>query len=487
MLGRSQTREWWRGVFVLLLVLLPAVVQAEDQPNMLILLGDDINRSSLGPWGGQALTPHLNQLAADGLRLDNVYANVAMCAPFRQEFFSGRSAWRTRAMPNHAHSVAGTRSLPHFLRPLGYQVGLLGKKHIGPREAYPFDNLGDLPKTKDGNAQAVTASRTYIRQAAQEGKPFCLVVASHDGHGPYTTGDRSQYPTAALKLPADAIDTPEYRRELQAHLAEVTNLDALLGQLRAVLEAEGVAKNTLVLFCSEQGNALPFSKWTCFDDGLASGVVVSLPGVIAPGTESEAMTWIADLAPTLLAMAGGNPRDETFDGKSQWQNWTGGETVVHQYAFSAFSNCNIIDNQQRVYPIRAVRDRRYTLIWSPRHADEITSNTTLTRALSRLQHQGSGKPKNLADSWVAKWQAEKSERPEQSERLELLVHRLHHRPEWALYDRLSDPDELVNLVERPDHQQEYARLKKALVNWLTDWKDSDPVATEKSFLKPAAH
>ena len=63
MLGSSQTREWWRVVFVLLLVLFPAVVQAEDQPNILILLGDDINRSSLGPWGGQALTPHLDQLA----------------------------------------------------------------------------------------------------------------------------------------------------------------------------------------------------------------------------------------------------------------------------------------------------------------------------------------------------------------------------------------------------------------------------------------
>jgi len=104
-----------------------------------------------------------------------------------------------------------------------------------------------------------------------------------------------------------------------------------------------------------------------------------------------------------------------------------------------------------------------------------------------LQNRSSGKPKNLADSWVAKWQAEKSERPEQSERLELLVHRLHHRPEWALYDRQNDPDELVNLVERAEHQQECVRLKKALVNWLADWNDSDPVATEKSFLKPAAH
>lgn len=477
----SRAARRWNIFGSMLFLLLPAVIQAEERPNILILLGDDINRSSLGPWGGQAITPHLNQLAADGIRLDNVYANVAMCAPFRQEFFSGRTAWRTQAMPNHSHSITGTRSLPHFLRPLGYRVGLLGKKHIGPYECYPFDNLGELPKNEDGNAQAVTASRTFIRKTARADKPFCLVVASHDGHGPYTTGDRSQYPTEEVKVSLDAIDTPEYRRELQAHLAEVTNLDALLGQLRSLLREEGIERNTLVLFCSEQGNALPFSKWTCFDDGLASGVIVSLPGVIPPGTQCEAMTWLADLAPSLLEAAGGNPQDESFDGVSQWQNWTGDETEMHRYAFGAFSNCNILDNRDRIYPIRAVRDRRYSLIWSPRYADEITSNITLTKALNRLQDGGSGKPKNLADSWVVKWRAEKLERQG------ALVHRLHHRPEWALYDRLSDPDELVNLVGHPEHQQDFARLKKALKKWLTDFDDSDPVVTEKSFLKTTAH
>ena len=130
-------------------------VHAADQPNILILLGDDIDKSSLGPWGGQAHTPHLDQLARDGVRLDCVYANVAMCAPFRQEFFSGQCAWRTGAMPNHSKSVAGTKSLPHYLKPLGYHVGLLGKKHIGPRDAYPFEDLGDLAKDRDANKDAV--------------------------------------------------------------------------------------------------------------------------------------------------------------------------------------------------------------------------------------------------------------------------------------------------------------------------------------------
>ena len=94
--------------------LLPQV-DAAAPPNILILLGDDIDKTSLGPWGGQAHTPHLDQLARDGVRLDCVYANVAMCAPFRQEFFSGQCAWRTGAMPNHSKSVAGTKSLPHYL------------------------------------------------------------------------------------------------------------------------------------------------------------------------------------------------------------------------------------------------------------------------------------------------------------------------------------------------------------------------------------
>ena len=160
------------------------ILDAANSPNVLILLGDDIDRTSLGPWGGQAHTPHIDQLARDGVRLDCVYANVAMCAPFRQEFFSGQCAWRTGAMPNHSKSVAGTKSLPHYLQPLGYHVGLLGKKHIGPRDAYPFDDLGDLAKDRDANADAVMRAEAYIQKAVRAKSPFCLVVASNDGHGP---------------------------------------------------------------------------------------------------------------------------------------------------------------------------------------------------------------------------------------------------------------------------------------------------------------
>lgn len=448
-----------------------------DRPNILILLGDDIDRDSLGPWGGQAQTPNLDQLAREGMRLDRVYCNVAMCAPFRQELYSGRCVWRTRAMPNHSRSVPGTKSLPHYLKPLGYRVGLLGKRHIGPKECYPFDNVGSLSKQENANPQAVKLARGYMTAAREAGQPFCLVVASHDAHGPYTTGDPSRYDPQELSLNADAIDTRAYRRELVQHYAEITNLDELLGQLRAVLAEEQLANNTLVLFCSEQGNAFPFSKWTCFDDGLATGVVASLPGVIPQGKSNTQLMWLADIAPTLLRAAGGQPQPQDFDGRSQWTNLTGGNEEVHQYAYGAFTNCNIIDNRERIFPIRSVRDQRYTLIWSPRHAEGITSNTTLTQALNWLENgRTKGRP-DTAGSWVLKAKKTKQQSDDR------LVERLHHRPEWALYDRQADSEELENLIDKPELAPEVVRLKGALRAWLKRWDDANPVATERGFVK----
>jgi len=460
----------------LLLGDLLTAVDAADPPNILILLGDDIDKTSLGPWGGQAHTPHIDQLARDGVRLDCVYANVAMCAPFRQEFFSGQCAWRTGAMPNHSKSTAGTKSLPHYLQPLGYRVGLLGKKHIGPRDAYPFDDLGDLAKNRDANADAVMQAEKYIQKAVRANSPFCLVVASNDGHGPYTHGDRSRYASDIVQTPHDAIGTSQYKQQLGAHLAEVTNLDALLGQLRQILENEDISQNTLVIFCSEQGNAFPFSKWTCFDSGLAVGVIAVLPGVIPSGTQKNNMTWIADVAPTLLEAAGGQTSEWTFDGISQWANWTGSNMNVHQYAFGAFTNCNILDNKTRNYPIRSIRDNRYTLIWSPRYK-EVTSNVSLTQALDLITNSGRDKDPDVAASWV-QWSHK-----EPNARNTALVHRLHHRPEWALYDRKDDPHELQNLATSPSHKQTFQTLQKALQKWLERWDDSDPVATENAFIQ----
>ena len=183
---------------------------------------------------------------------------------------------------------------------------------------------------------------------------------------------------------------------------------------------------------------------------------------------------MCDLAPTLLELAGGTINPAAFDGRSQAANLRGEKARVDDHVFGAFSNKGIIDNQDRIFPIRCVRDRRYSLIWSPA-TKSITSNVTLTGALARLkagEETRESKAVHPAESWVV------ANRPQDP-----LVRKLFHRPEFALYDLEKDPYELTNLADDPAHAGHLARLKTALMDHLRKHGDDDPVKTEHALTK----
>ena len=453
-----------------LLFTLPLI--GAKKPNFIFVLGDDINRDNLGCYSGGVTcrTPHLDRLAADGVRFGKAYTSVAMCAPFRQELFSGRTPWRTRTFLNHSRSTAETKSLPHYLKTLGYRVALLGKTHIGPKSCYPFENLGDT----NNNEVFLKKAKAFIESCQKESVPFCLIIASHDAHAPFTNGDASEYSPDKLDIPPYWIDTPELRKALPPYLAEVTNFDALVGEVRGFLDQSGLASKSVLFACTEQGSQFPFAKWTCFDNGLHTGLIVYGPGRLAKGYVSQELFWMCDVAPTMVELAGGEVKPKAFDGRSQVANLRGEKTRVHDYVFGAFSNKGIIDNMERIFPIRCVRDERYSLIYSP-STEGITSNVTLTGALAKVhQEEPARKQKAVhpAESWV---KAKGSEDP--------IVRKLFHRPEFALYDLENDPYELANLAEDPEHATQLARLKKALMDYLKKHGDDDPVKTERALTK----
>jgi len=459
-----------------LAVLLGMVWAADEKPNFVFIFSDDVNRDCWGAYGNpDCKTPHIDKLAAEGMRFESVYCAVAMCAPFRQELYSGRTPWRTGTLPNHSTSKPDTRSLPHYLKPLGYRVGLIGKTHIGPKPAYPFDYL------KDGDNEVyVKAAADYMDQSVVEKKNFCLFIASHDGHAPFTTGDPSQYPPDKLTVPPYWLDTPQTRESMSKHYAEVTNFDALVGQVRALLEEKGLLENTVLMICSEQGVQFPFAKWTCFDNGLHTALIARWPKRIKAGSVAPQLISLMDVTPTLVELAGGKLKPGDVDGKSFVSVLDGKPDAINDYVMGAFTNCNIIDNAKRIYPIRCIRDQRYTLIWCPKHED-ITSNTTLTTALSMIDGGGKGARADgkgggdLAASWVV--------RRGEDQRANFLVDRLFHRPEYALFDRSADPCEEKNLVEDPAHKETFERLKKELHARLAQLGDADPIATEKGLVK----
>ena len=462
---------------VVLLSLLAAVVcLGKDNPNVVFILADDMSRDTWGAYGGkECKTPNIDRLAKDGDRFDRAYCTVAMCAPFRQELYSGRSPWRTGTLPNHSKSVAGTKSVVHYLKPLGYRVALLGKSHVGPNECYPFERLGDVSKKVDANPETLTKARAFLDDCKKSDNPFCLFIGSHDSHAPFTTGDTSAYDAKKLTVPPYWVDTPQLREEMVKYYAEITNFDNLVGMMRKELEKRKLWDNTIFMVCSEQGTQLPFAKWTCYDNGLRTGFVMRWAGVTRPGSVVKDLVSTADVTPTLVEAAGGTLEPGACDGMSFLPLLKGKELEQpRKYVFGAFTNCRIIDNRERVYPIRSIRDRQFSLIYNPNH-ESITSNVSLSQALKMIQEENAGsKSLNLAASWVP--------RAKKDNRAKALVHKLHHRPEYELYDLSKDPFELENKADDPSHKKTLARLKKALHAKLTKLGDPDPIATEKSLV-----
>jgi uncharacterized sulfatase len=447
---------------------------AAAKPNVLIIIADDLTWHDVRCFGGPtaAQTPHLDLLAAQGMRLTRFYSPAAVCSPTRQALLTGLYPVRSGAYPNHAVVRDGTRSLPHHLQALGYATGCFGKTHFGPASSYPFDAMGGFLTRKErkhavgddgGNLEDeeldLAALRTFIGGAVERQQPFCAYVAPHEPHSPWTVGDRSRYDAATLILPPYLVDTPLMRTDLVDYYAEVTHLDDTVGTVLAMLERSGAADRTLVLFFSEQGSSVPHGKWTLYDPGIRVAAIARWPGHIAPGSTSPALAQYVDVLPTLIAAAGGDPaavdagRPDAdgrtgLDGRSFLPVLEGRTTVLRDLVFAEHTTRGIIRGSE-AYASRAVCDGRWKLI-ANLEADAVFRNAISDGALLR--------------SWREKGKAGDAFAAEQAARY-------GRRPALELYDLQEDPWELTNLAERPEHAARIAVLQGRLAEWMRQQGD----------------
>lgn len=461
--------------FLILLTGALLSIASGARPNIVFILADDMNRDSWGAYGSvDCKTPNIDRIAREGIRFKRAYTSVAMCAPFRQELYSGRSPWRTRTLPNHSRSTPDTKSISHYLQPLGYRVALAGKTHINPPQAYPFEYLKVKgAKTTDRNPHFLSTTKTFLGKCKKDKKPFCLFIASNDSHAPFTTGDRTAYDPASLTVPPYWIDTPKLREEMVKYYAEVSNFDTLVGMIRKELEESGLWDSTIFMVCSEQGTQLPFAKWTCYDNGLHTGLVARWAGVTPPGSVAEELISTADVTPTLVAAAGGTLKPGDCDGKSFLDALHGKESPLHDYVYGAFTNCNIIGSRDRIYPTRVIRSKTHTLLYNPNHKNR-TSNVTLDAGLSMLDDPSATPESDIVASWVQLTQSKANLKPR--------VLQLYQRPEYEFYDLKKDPFELTNEIDNPEVQTIVTAMKEQLHAKLKELGDADPIATERALV-----
>ena len=406
------------------------------KPNMVFIIADDCTFRDIGCYGGQAKTPNIDRLAKEGMQFTRCFQAAPMCSPTRHNIYTGLYPVKSGAWPNHTRAYPHVKSIVHHLRPHGYRVTQTGKTHINPRTVFPFENFGG------GKNPDMKYIDRLFAETAQGGKPFCLFACSNEPHTPWNKGDASAYPPAKVKLPPYIVDTPRVREDFSNYLAEITYYDSQVGEILALLEKHKLADNTLVMVVSEQGNAFPFAKWTCYDHGLQSAMIVRWPGKVKAGSMTDAMVEYVDVTPTFVDAAGGKPV-APVDGRSFLPVLLGKADRHKEQVFGIMTTRGI-NNGTDAYAIRSVREERFKLILNLNHESKFINACTkmpLFQSMVAKAATGDATAKRLVNAY-------------------------HHRPAVELYDLEKDPLEMNNLAGQTDSETHVKRLRGKLEAWM---------------------
>lgn len=433
----------WAVLLGFLAVCLPGLTYAATpsaKPNLLLIIADDLTKWDTSVYGGQAATPNLERLAREGMKFNRCFQAAPSCSPTRHALFTSLYPVKSGAHPNHTFVKEGVRSVAQWLKAAGYRAALSGKTHIAPPETFPFEYSEE--RSNGSTNPDFAAVDKLLGECAAKGTPFGLILASNEPHTPWNQGDPSAYPANKVVLPPIYPDTPETRADFSKYLAEITYFDRQVGQALDLLRRYQLEQSTVVVVITEQGNSFPLAKWTCYDAGLGSGLIVRWPGRVAAGTESNALVEYIDIMPTFLEAAG-IPVPTGLDGRSFLRVLENKAPTHKEYVFGLHTTRGIINGSPH-YGIRSVRDARY------RYIRNLTPEATFTNVSTRG---------DVWDSWVA---AAKAGDPT----ARTAVTRYQHRPAEELYDAEADPWNTRNLAADTSLAAVKVRLAAQLDAWM---------------------
>ncbi|MFP6665768.1 MAG: sulfatase-like hydrolase/transferase [Pirellulales bacterium] len=336
-----------------------ASAEAAKQPNVVLIMADDLGFYDLGCYGHPRIkTPVLDGLAKDGIRLTSFYSGATVCTPSRMALLCGaypsRLGW-TKGVVGYMISTRQGLSpkavtMAEIFKDNGYQTGLVGKWHLGDRSQFRPHRQGfDLSyyinksnnQTKElwrGDALLEKPfanpllTEKFTREAIRfikdsRSKPFLLYV-----------------PYSAPHFPVQAHPDWKGKSEFGVYGDVVEEMDHRIGEILAALETEKLVQNTIVVFLSDNGpepltkesQAKPFrgKKWSALEGGTRVPCIVRWPGVIPTGRQSDALIAAIDLLPTLCRACGIDlktisPSGPGIDGVDVWTTLIGRKGEAH--------------------------------------------------------------------------------------------------------------------------------------------------------------
>jgi N-sulfoglucosamine sulfohydrolase len=487
----------------LLALALPSLPAAER--NIVFFITDD-ESPTLGCYGDKtAVSPQIDALAADGTVFLRASATTASCSASRSVVMSGLHN-HANGQYGHAHDFHKFSSwdnvvslaLPRVLANCGYRTAQAGKYHVAPEEVYHFETY--LKSKGDRNpVELAEAAREFI--TAADDRPFFLYIGAGDPHrgggqdesypGPLKPDlfgnkkNKGSFPgvtevffdPAKVAVPEFLPDTPECRSELAHYYQSCARVDQGVGRILEILKEAGLYDKTLFVFTSDHGMAFPGGKTTVYEPGLHVPFVVRNPYEAKRGVRSNALISHIDITPSLLDFAGGldpikNAPKAMISAEEYWKDkpyavtenrgprkgldryhgksWLPALSDPDAKHWDAVFASHTFHEIQMYYPMRAVRDDEFKLIWNIAHPLPFPFASDLWSA----------------STWQAQW-----EKGLDAPYGKKTVGGYVHRPAFELYHLKTDPSESVNLAGNPEYAAVLKRYQETLKTFQKDMGD----------------
>jgi arylsulfatase A-like enzyme len=396
-------------------------------PNILYLHSHDTGRQ-VQPMGAAVDTPRIQQLAEEGVLFRRAFCAASTCSASRACLLTGRYA-HSNGMLGLAHRGWSLDDyewhVVHTLRAAGYHSVLIGEQHISKEpDVIGYDEVVKIATTRATDVAPVT-----IDVLRDLDRPFFLSVGFFETHREFFAPREGEERYVAP--PPNLPDTPEIRRDVAAFNASARSLDAGIGAVLDEIDALGLRDDTLVICTTDHGLAFPGAKTTLTDRGIGVFLILRGPGGFTGGGVSDALVSHIDLYPTICDVAG-VPQPGFLQGTSLLPLMDGAPAVRSEvFAEGTY--------HAAYEPQRAIRTERWKYI---RRFDD--------RPTPVPANTDDGPAKDL---WLRHGWAE------------------HELAREQLYDLVFDPQEMHNLIARPDHASVAADLRNRLEAWMRETGD----------------
>lgn len=436
----------------LLTAALPSVVQGQSavqkRPNIIWISTEDFS-PHLGCYGDKvARTPHIDQLAAQGVRFTNAFTTAAISAPCRAGIITGmyqtaigcmhmRTTGYRRAMEDPLEFTAVpphyVKAFTEYLRVAGYYCTNNNKTDYQfAKDPVPASIWDDCSKT------------AHYKNRPDKSQPFFAVfnyIGTHESQN--WDIDKVNTDPKRVKVPPYYPDTEIVRRNIAKSYDNTARLDSAVAALLAELDREGEAENTIVFFWGDHGDGLPRAKRFLYDSGLKIPLIIRWPGSIKPGTVNDQLVSSIDFGPTVLSMAGV-------------------KVPVHMQG-RPFLGPQAAEPREVVYAARDRVDESYDMIRSVRSKDYLyirnfypnepfhiwvpyLNKMPIMQEVMRLD--ADGKLTAPQKAWMA-----------------------NNRSPEELYDVKADPFQLNNLADNPKYKKVLSEMRILQDNWALATND----------------